>query len=55
MTSKEFDDQFDRGVFDAEYWEYVAEHFDAWSKEKIERIIESGDAYEDFKETKVTV
>lgn len=50
MNEISFECRFDCGDFDALYYEYICEHTDNWTKGNIDRIIESGDMYEDFKE-----
>lgn len=50
MTVQEFEVRFDRGEFDAEYFDFVANRCDAWTEGKLMSIIENGDVYEEFKD-----
>jgi len=55
MTEQEFEDQFDRGNLDCEFAMWISEHYDAWSKAKMLSYWEDPDAYQEFKDSMVTV
>lgn len=40
----------ERYELDAEYFTYICEHYDTYSEYKVLNIMDSGDAYDDFKE-----
>jgi len=48
MNESMFICKFECGDFDAEYYEFIAERCDAWTKQKVERIIESGEMFDEF-------
>jgi len=48
MNESMFKCQFECGDFDAEYYAFISERCDAWTKQKVERIVESGDMFEEF-------
>ena len=48
MSEELFISRFDRGDYDSQYYEYICEHTDNWTKGNIDRYIESGDMFEDF-------
>jgi hypothetical protein len=50
MTELEFDEKMERYELDSEYFTYICEHYDTWSEYKVISIMDSGDAYDDFKE-----
>jgi hypothetical protein len=55
MTELEFEDKFDRGELDCDFAAFISERFDAWSKAKMLSYWEDPDAYQEFKDSKVTI
>jgi hypothetical protein len=55
MTESEFEHQFDRGNLDCEFAMFISEQYDAWSKAKMLSYWDDPDAYNDFKDSMVTV
>lgn len=54
MSESEFEAKFDNGDFDCEFAMFISERYDAWSKAKMLSYWEDPDAYQEFKDTKVT-
>jgi hypothetical protein len=52
MTEAEFDKAFDQGEYEAEYSQWLADHFDCNST-KLEYLAENFESYEDFRESMV--
>jgi hypothetical protein len=50
MTEEEFEYKMQLHQLDAEYSAFITDRFDAYSKAKMLWIMESGDAYDDFKD-----
>lgn len=50
MNEATFICRFECGDFDSHYYEYICDHTDNWSKGNIDRIMESGELFDDFME-----
>jgi hypothetical protein len=55
MTESEFDYKFDNGQLDCEFAMWISEHYDAWSKGAMMSYWDDPDAYQEFKDSMVTV
>jgi hypothetical protein len=55
MTEQEFEDKFDRGDLDCDFAMWISEHYDAWAKHQMLSYWEDPDAYQEFKDSMVTV
>ena len=48
MTEAQFDKDFDQGQYDAEYSQWLADHYDA-NATKLAYLAENFESYEDFR------
>ena len=55
MTESEFEQRFDNGDLDCDFAMFISERYDAWSKPKMLSYWEDPDAYQEFKDSLVTV
>ena len=49
MSQVEFDSAFDQGEYEAEYSEWLADHFDC-NAHQLEKMAERFESYEDFRD-----
>ena len=55
MTESEFEQRFNSGDLDCDFAMFISERYDAWSKPKMLSYWEDPDAYQEFKDSLVTV
>jgi hypothetical protein len=55
MTEEEFENKFDNGDLDCAFCDFICERYDAWDKHKMLSYWEDPDAYQEFKDSMVTV
>jgi hypothetical protein len=55
MNESEFEDKFDNGYLDCDFAMFISERYDAWAKHQMLSYWEDPDAYQEFKDSMVTV
>lgn len=55
MTELEFECKFENGDLDCDFAMFISEHYDAWAKHQMMSYWEDPDAYQEFKDSLVTV